>query len=213
MTPDQMIERLLTPSSEDAGVISNNLFFAVHGGYPVENLRRLLGSAEGVEAFAFITSEGGVKARSLIQEVAALLKHDHPGVRYDGIDALTQCVTWLDDWAIASLVECLADDDAHVRHKSMRAIADLPDLELRAGLKLLKASKSDSIFASFENANLAIEFGKPQNLQDLIAHNDPVARRFGAALAMRRRLADTRYVAMVQMSGDTEVQTLATEPT
>jgi hypothetical protein len=43
MTPDEMIAKLLDPSSdEDKGALVNDLSSAFSRGYPIENLRRLL---------------------------------------------------------------------------------------------------------------------------------------------------------------------------
>ena len=59
MTPDEMIEQLLDPSSDtDDGVIANDLLAAFWRDYPIENLRRLFVPAT-ICAAAFLASELG----------------------------------------------------------------------------------------------------------------------------------------------------------
>lgn len=93
MTPDEMVEWLLHPSSdEDGGVVANELLAAFCRDYPIENLRRLLVPATTGYA-AFLASELGQKVRPLRREVAELQEDGTPRVRGDAIEAISLCTT------------------------------------------------------------------------------------------------------------------------
>jgi hypothetical protein len=159
MTPDEMIERLLHPSSDaDGGVVANELLAAFCRDYPIENLRRLFVPASTGYA-AFLASELGQRVRPLLREVAELLEDGTPRVRGDAIEALSLCTTWEDGWAIAKIVRMLGDPHEGVRWMACRALRYMESSQVLAGLEYLRACEPTSIFASFENAFLA---GKPR---------------------------------------------------
>jgi len=115
MTPDEMVEKLLDPSSDtNDGVLVNDLLGEFWRGYPIENLRRLFVPASIGDA-AFLVSELGQKVRQLLREVAGLLEHESAGIRGDAISALSQCTTWEDGWAVAKIVRALSDPHDGVR--------------------------------------------------------------------------------------------------
>src|SRR5262245_9134728 len=157
MTPDDMIERLLAPSSEaDAGVIANDLLAAFWRDYPIENLRRLFVPAT-IGYAAFLASELGQTVRPLLKEVAELLEDEAPRVRGDAICAISLCTTWEDGWAIAKIVETLGDPHEGVRWMVCNALRYMESSQVLAGLEYLRASQPASILASFKNAFLALE--------------------------------------------------------
>lgn len=217
MTPDEMIERMLDPSSEkDDGVTANELLAAFWGNYPIENLRRLFVPATIGDA-AFFASELGQKVRPLLKEVAELLEDETARIRGDAISALSQCTTWDDGWAIAKIVRTLGDPHEGVRWMACKALRCMESSQVRAGLEYLHANEPASIFASFKNAFLTLE-RHPQRatatLERLLGHEDPIARRFGAAMAVRPRLfIDPALVAISATTKDAEVVKLVREAT
>lgn len=212
MTPDEMIERLLDPSSDTGdGVLVNDLLGEFWGGYPIENLRRLL-VPDNIGDAAFLVSELGQKVRPLVREVAELLGHDSARIRFDAISALSQCTTWEDGWAIAKIIRALGDPHDGVRWMACKALRYMESSQLHAGLEYLHSHEPNSVFASFKNSFLAIE-RRPKKasgpLERLLHNDDPIARRFGAAMAVRPRLfIDPAFVALAASLEDAEVAKL-----
>lgn len=217
MTPDEMIEKLLDPSSDsDDGVTANDLLGHFWNGYPIENLRRLLVPA-GIGAAAFLASELGQKVRPLLPEVADLLEHESAGIRFDAIGALSQCTTWEDGWAVAKIVRALGDPHDGVRWVACKALRYMESSQLLAGLDYLHSHEPASIFATFRNAFLAIE-RRPKKatatFEKLLGSDEPIARRFGAAMVVRPRLfIDPSFVALAASVEDAEVAKLVGDAT
>ena len=209
MTPDEMVDKLLDPFSDtNDGVVVNNLLDEFWRGYPIENLRRLLVPATIGNA-AFLVSELGQRIRPLIREVADLLEDETPRVRGDAISALAQCTTWEDGWAVAKVIKAIGDPHDGVRRTACNALRYMESSKMRAGLEYLRLHEPASVFSTFRNAFLAIE-SQPRKaiatIEKLLHSDDPVARRFGAAMIVRPRLyIDPAFVALSASVEDTEV--------
>ena len=217
MTPDEMIERLLDPSFDTGdGVLVNDLLGEFWRGYPIENLRRLF-VPDNMDDAAFLVSELGQKVRPLIREVAQLMEHDSAGIRFDAISALAGCTTWEDGWAVAKIIRALGDNHDGVRWMACKALRYMESSQLLAGLEHLYSNEPNSILASFRNAFLSIE-RRPNKagatLDRLLYNNDPIARRFGAAMVVRPRLfIDPAFVALAATVEDAEVAKLIRDAT
>jgi hypothetical protein len=217
MTPDEMIEQLLDSSCDTHdGVIANDLLEAFWCDYPIENLGRLFVPAT-VGTAAFLASELGQKVRPLLREVAELLEDGTPRVRGDAISAISRCTTWEDGWAIAKIVRMLGDPHEGVRWMVCKALRYMESSQVLAGLEYLHSNEPTSILASFNNAFLALERRPAMataTLEKLLNDEDPVARRFGAAMAVRPRLfIDPTLVAITAAIKDAEVLELVREAT
>ncbi|MEZ5961607.1 MAG: HEAT repeat domain-containing protein [Hyphomonadaceae bacterium] len=217
MTPDEMIERLLDPSFEtDDGAMVNDLLGEFWRGYPVENIRRLLVPAAIGDA-AFLVAELGQKVRPLLSDVADLMEHESPRIRFDAISALSQSTTWEDGWAVAKIVRALGDPHDGVRRMACKALRYMESSQVCAGLDYLKSQEPASVFAKFKNAFLAIERYPKKSaatLEKLLTSDDPIARRFGAAMAVRPRLfIDPAFVALTEAVEDAEVKKLVLDAT
>jgi hypothetical protein len=217
MTPDEMVEKLLDPSSDtNDGVLVNDLLGEFWRGYPIENLRRLLVPANIGDA-AFLISELGQKVRPLVREVADLLEHESARIRFDAISALSQCTTWEDGWAVAKIIRALGDPHDGVRWMACKALRYMEGSQLHAGLDYLHSHEPASVFATFRNAFLAIE-RRPKKatatLEKLLGSDEPIARRFGAAMVVRPRLfIDPAFVALAASVEDAEVAKLVGDAT
>lgn len=217
MTPDEMIDKLLDPFSDtNDGVVVNNLLDEFWRGYPIENLRRLFVPATIGNA-AFLVSELGQRVRPLIREVAELLEDETPRVRGDAISALAQCATWEDGWAVAKVIKAIDDPHDGVRSTAYKALRYMESSQMRAGLEYLRVREPASVFATFRNAFLAIE-SLPRKavpaLEKLLHSDDPIARRFGAAMIVRPRLyIDPAFVALSASVADAEIVTLVKDAT
>lgn len=213
MTPDEMIELLLDPQSDAMdGRVVNDLLSEVGRGYPIESLRRLFVPTAFGDA-AFLVSELGEKARPLINDIALLIEQGGPRVRGDAISALSMCTTWEDGWAVSKVVTGLGDQHEGVRWITSRALRYMESKTLHAGLEYLKREQPNSVYAQFKNVFQLLE-RRPENatatLQRLLIHDDEIARRFAAAMAVRPRLfIDRAFVALAESSPDTEVAEIA----
>ncbi len=217
MTPDEMVEKLLDPSFDtNDGDLVNDLLGEFWRGYPIENLRRLLVPATIGDA-AFLVSELGQKVRPLVREVADLLEHESARIRFDAISALSQCTTWEDGWAVAKIVRALGDPHDGVRWMACKALRYMESSQLHAGLDYLHSHEPASVFATFKNAFLAIE-RRPKKaaatFEKLLGSDEPIARRFGAAMVVRPRLfIDPAFVALAASVEDAEVAKLVGDAT
>jgi hypothetical protein len=217
MTPDEMIERLLDPSFDtDDGALVNDLLREFWRGYPIENLRRLFVPSTLGDA-AFLASELGQKVRPFLREIADMLEQDSAGIRFDANDAISECTTWEDGWAVAEIVRSLGDPHDGVRWMASKALRYMDSSQLLAGLEHLRSHEPLSVYAGFRNAFLTIEHYPRKakaSLERLLKSEDPIARRFGAAMAVRPRLfIDPVFVALATSVGDEEVTRLVVEAT
>ncbi len=210
MTPDEMIKRLLDPNCDtNSGVIANDLLSAFWRDYPIENLRKLFVPAT-IGIAAFLVSEIGERVRPLLKEIAELMENKTPRVRGDAISAISLCTTWEDGWAIALIVKAIGDPHEGVRWMACDALRYMERSQVMAGLKFLHTNESASIFGMFKNVFTTLEH-RPERaattLEKLLTHEDPIARRFGAAIAVRPRLfIDPAFVAITAATTDAEVK-------
>jgi hypothetical protein len=215
MTPDEMIDRLLDPSCDTGdGVLANELLSAFWNGYPIENLRRLF-VPEAIGSAAFIASELYQKIRPLLKEVVGLLAYETARVRADAIIAISHCATWEDGWAVAKIVGALGDAHHGVRARASDALRTMDGAPLRAGLKHLHSEGPNSVLGRFDRAFATIERhpnAAAEALEQLLRLDDPVARRFGAAMAVRPRLfIDPAFVLLAMSVGDQEITAFVRE--
>jgi len=212
MTPDEMIARLQDPLVDTSdGKIANDLLDAFYDGYPIENLKVLMiPSAMGHASF--IASELGRMVRPLLKEIVGMVSHDRPRVRGDAIDALSQCTTWEDGWAIAEIIKALGDPHAGVLQTAFDALRSIESSKVHAGLEHLAITCPDDILANLQHDFLAIERRMPwaaATLERLMHHEDMVLRNFGAAMVVRPQLCiDPARVALAEDSPHTGISDL-----
>jgi len=138
-------------------------------------------------------------------------------VRGDVIDALARCVTWADARLASLIVRGLDDPHEFVRWTAGNALRFVESQSIEAGLRYLKETDPESVYAGFRNAFLVIE-RRPERadatLRRLLCDADPVARRFGAAMCLRPRLViDAERVALAEASSDPEILALLKKAT
>ncbi|CAN5327368.1 hypothetical protein BH11PSE2_BH11PSE2_01560 [soil metagenome] len=213
-TAEELIEEVLADSDDrddDQVTAAFELLSAFNKGFPIDNLGRLFASGSvAVRCSAiFISTELQVPPRKFMRELAGCLDIDVPRARHDAIQALSNCSTWEDGWAIAAILLKLEDTYPSVRKCVVDEIRTLPREQLEAGLRFLHRTQPDSIYATFLWAHHRIERGQLDELRKLIRHEDPVARRFGVGLALRPRLVvDETFVSVARDGADEEVLAL-----
>jgi hypothetical protein len=189
----QLIERIVrNPDLCDDGVIVNALLREFHRGYPIENLRLLLSDqdAKAVKAGIFITSELGIKARLLLNEVSGLLRHPDLVVRFYAIDSMLTCTSGGDERAIGMVILMLDDVAGAVRRKTLDFLSRASEEQLGGALRYFEKTQPDSVHV----VGLSWLSSKAQydvdSVLSLLQDDNPVLRKYAVAAAAR---IATRY--------------------
>jgi hypothetical protein len=179
---DELIERLLAGAADDS---ANELLKEVFAGYPAEHIRRLIGSDQptAAKAGAWLISELGPDARTLMSDVSALLDHPVRDVRFWSVDAVIGGADSGQGAIIAKAVALIGDPDEAVRWKVLQLLARAPrasldastphleNLELRRHVDWLLGIGADSL--------------NMKDVADRLASSDKLTRMFAVAAAAR----------------------------
>jgi len=144
---EQLIRKLISnPDSGNDGVLGNDLLREFHRGYPLENLRELLLSADDqvVKTGVFIASELGAKATPLLGYVVTLLTHPLKVVRFDAIDSVLTCTTGINEREIAAVISMYDDAEGAVRWKVLDYLSRLSEAQLQGALRHFEKTAPDS---------------------------------------------------------------------
>jgi hypothetical protein len=187
MTPQEMIEKLLEPGFAGDGVLANKLLCEFERGFPIENLRPLLISEnENTRATAaFLLTFMGFRVNCFVAEIANLLAAQNPRTRSDAIESLGNCTTPADGAALGRVVLRLDDEHPGVRWKVIQFVRSAQQWQLKLGLENAAALRPDSAFAALLKVHGQHFVATDKKLRWLLAHSDPIVRRFGAAIATK----------------------------
>jgi hypothetical protein len=101
-----------------------------------------------------------------------------------------------------------------VRDGAINAVRLADRRALLAGFSHMKTEFPESVYSIFGRAFLRVERGKLEVLENLMEHEDPVARRFAVGLATRPRLVvDEARLQIALKSSDTELSEFADSAT
>jgi hypothetical protein len=145
-SPKQLIDQIQSnPLSGQIGSISNELLRAFHRGYPLDELGRMLESADNdVIAIAiWITSELGKGCKPLLPKVVPLLDNPLRRVRFWALD----CLLWLSPEKgcdIARGLAMIGDPEPGIRRKVLDLLSRLSTGQLEAALKCSDENASAS---------------------------------------------------------------------
>jgi hypothetical protein len=212
MTPQEMIAKMLEPGFAGDGELANDLLSEFGKGFPLENLRLLLDSPnEHVTATAaFLMTFYGFKLRRFLPEITRLLDCKYPYTRGDTIEVLRECTTPQDGKVLGRVLMHLDDENPGVRWKVVQFICTVDPWQLNAGLRNAARMRPDSVFAILDRVYRRDRTTTAEDIRWLIGHSDPVARRFGAALAARPiYVVDERLLDIAALSDDAEIVRLA----
>lgn len=207
-----MVDALLGPEFEDSGVMANDLLAEFGKGFPLQNLRPLLVSNQprAQAAGAFIATFLGFRLNGLAPELAGLLGASDPRTRSDAVEALRYCTTPINGDSLGRVLLLLDDSHPGVRWKVVQFICGADPWQLRIGLKNAAEMRPQLPFTLLSRVYGQHFRATAGLLKQLLAHEEPLVRRFGAAVAVRPRyVIDENFVEMAMQSDDSEVERIA----
>lgn len=217
MTPQDIVSKLLEPGFEGDSELTFALQSEFHKGFPLENLRPLLTSANlfTQAAAVYLVSESprlSYKMNCVVAEIADLLDNAVSGIRFDAIEALLGCTTPADGAILGRLMLRLDDEHAGVRWRVVQFIRLAQRWQLRLAVENAAALRPESAFKALVDSYGHYLMPSSKDLPRLLDHPDAVLRRFAAAVAIRpREVIVERFVAMVEQSDDAEVRKIAAD--
>lgn len=212
MTPQEMLERLLGPLTEDLGVIANDFLAHLGKTIPVESLRPLLISEQRHSrgSGAFIAAETLCDLHGMLGELVALLDDDSPRICADAIEAVGNAARWKDGEALGRLLLRLDHSSPLVRYKVIDFVRFWPIWRFEQACR--HAPRIDPNPAFSQLAELVDGWRKkmPGLVETMLLSPEPVIVRFGLGLAGRPypTIVD-RFLAQASQSNDPEVSALA----
>jgi hypothetical protein len=207
-----MIETMLEPSFEGDGVLANDLLSECHKGFPKENVRRLIASPNPATqaTAAFLMTFWGFELHPFVSEIASLLDSKHWRTRFDTVEVLRSCTTPEDGEILGRVLLLLDDEDQGVRWGVAQFIRYAPPWQLKLGLRHAAMLSSNPAFEELNKVHGQHFRATTKKLTWLLAHPDPIVRRFGAAIAIKPGyVIDEQFVAMAEQSDDAEVKNIA----
>jgi hypothetical protein len=205
---DELLARLLRGEA-GSGLVENSLLRELQAGYPVSKVRLLLKSVDNevVAAGIWIASELGGAARPLLSEIAGLIQHPMPKVRFFSLDCLATCGRAEDGETVAHGLDLLGDAEPSVRWKAMVFLATAPEILLRAVRGSLTADEQTARRRGLEV--LLNPRALSAELVTDLASRDPIARAYAAAAAVRLAPQDPRYLKQAIQSTDPTIARFA----
>ena len=178
------IVKLLSTGADDDD-LANELLKSIWAGYPVENVSRLLHarSDEAVKAGAWVLSELGADATSMLFEVDFLLRHSVRHARFFALDVALVCATEQHGELIARAISLVGDEDGAVRWKALRFLGRAGAAQLAAGAVALEDVRLRELVEW-----LAVPAGGIGSQQDVVQRlddQDDLVRLFAVAAASR----------------------------
>ncbi len=215
MTPQKMLETLLSPHYEGGGRLANDFADELGRTIPLENLRLLLlsdnAATRGTGAFISTIMGSDRNLNFMIETLAALLDDPCPQVRFDVIESIRYFAEEKDGHVLGRILLHLDDPDQLVRYGVMKAIQILEQEALLIAKDHAATLRPNSAFSEIAEMYSYGEVS-PRVLRDMLGHPDPVLRRFGFGLAGRpRHVVVDRYVEWAEGSPDAEISALATQ--
>jgi hypothetical protein len=179
-------------------------------GYPLANLRCLLQSDDNrvVKAGAWILSEMGNQAASLIDDMAPLLTHEDPQVRGYALDSVLLGASSRDGRVVSTAVGLVDDPDPAVRWAALWFLT-------RSQAEQLEAALSETSDCGLSECVrwLRDSLSMPQTCDRALAALSEIdwrTRAFGAAAAARLAQAgDDRAIRAAAESEDLEIAQFA----
>lgn len=180
-------------------------------GLPVKTLRPLLLSENLLvqRIAAFVASELGSQAHSLIEVAIALLQSNDRYLQYHALEIVTACSEKEKSGSFAHAVAFLNSEDEILRLRTMRLLTSVYDSQIEAaqhffsnanphheqhtnGLRMLAAARQERL--------------EPGVIVAALSDSDPITRRYGAIAAKRMLRTHPELRVAVESSTDTDIQ-------
>jgi hypothetical protein len=208
---DELIDRLLGGelNEDEQGVAANDLLIRVLGGYPAQNLSRLIHSdrTQAVDSGAFVVSELGAQAGQVMNEVDFLLGHPSRNARFDALDAVLAGASSEDGRVLAKAVMLVVDPDQAVRRKALRFLAKATQDQLLAAIPYLRDRYKTELVTWLLTAG-----SDPSYLPDILSRledGEKETRMFAVAAAARAGDASRLGLEQAAASDDLDIRSFA----
>jgi len=207
---EQLIRDLLAdPEGFDAKGRGYDLLQAYFAGLPLETLRPLLRSQVPLvrRAAAFVASELGSQACSLLDDVIPLLASGNRHLQYHAMEVLAVCSEGERAEAFVQVVRELESDDDVLRALAMRLVSNADLSQLEAARRRL--NPSDPRQRKHEQALVTLMAAgrvEPAVVAAMIGDVQPLVRRYGAIAAKRLFRELPHLFTMVGASDDADLQ-------
>ncbi len=216
---DQIVERILASRKGRGSVDSqdaNRLMKQIWRGYPARNLLRLIDSDNdwAAEQGAFALAETADAAADVLPDLARLIAHPNPRVRFWIVDYLLYSIEV--DLTLARFIRTFfSDSDAMVRAYAMKQFSLLPSSILDAA-----AEHINGIVDEVEHRNLFRQMQSADHLEISrgLRSADMIARTAAMSAALRAGELSEAHEEIAKTSGDAalereviNIRTLATE--
>jgi hypothetical protein len=201
---DELIDRLQRGANEDS---ANELLREIFAGYPADSLRQLIHSDEpiAVKSAAWIVSELGDRAFSMMSELDFLLDHPLRDARFWAIDAILGSAGNAKGEAIAKAIALIADQDEAVRWKVLQLLTRAPLTRLAAGVIHLNSVQLRSLTEWL----MSIAPDNSTEVTERLTSSNHLERMFAVAAAARLAPAIRDPLMRAAGSDDQEVRSFA----
>ena len=202
---DELIEQIRT-GGDHSGEAANELLSRFHHGYPVRNLSRLTHSDddEAVKTGAWLISELGAEAISILDEVEYLLGHSIRNARFYAMEAVLVAASAEHGALLAKALMLISDSDSAVRRLAIRFLARATAEQLAGAIPHVPNGHVADL-----TAWLLSDGSDPAHMQDILDMlNDPdkTTRMFAAASSARIAIRDQRALDRAAESDDPDVR-------
>ena len=203
-------ELLAAPAAFCESGRAYNLLQAYFAGFPKETLRPLLKSDDSSvqRSAAFIVSELGIAASSLVSEFPRLLSSQDQHVVWYAVEALAVCAKGESVSHFAHVVLMLESGLDPIRRLAMRLMARVDHSQLVGAREYF--DDQDGRFEPYVRGLSALTNGRLDELgiRAMLEHIDPLVRRFGAIAASRFRSQFPASWLLVKESQDEDVRSI-----
>jgi hypothetical protein len=205
---DELVEQIRT-GNDSSGEAANQLLSRFHHGYPVRNISRLVRSEddEVVKAGAWLVSELGASASSILDEIEYLLAHPLRNARYYAVEAVLAAASGDHGALIAKALMLIADSDSAVRKLAVRLLARASAEQLAGAIPYV----TDRHVADLTSwlLNEGSDLTRMRDVMSRLSDPDKAIRMFAAASAARLAIRDQRALDRATESDDPDVRDFA----
>lgn len=209
-----LAELLADPRKFDDAGRAYDLLQSYFAGFPLETLRPLLQSQDEFiqRSAAFIASELGSQARSLVDDIVGLLASADLQVRYYAMEVLTVCCEGDQAEKFAHVARMLESEEEVLRALAMRLVSNADVSQLEAAARHFETSSSYDRSHALGLRSLALQASNvPSLVTEMIGSADPLTRRYGAIAAGRLHSEYPQLLMEVGRSEDADLQRFAHE--
>jgi hypothetical protein len=177
----ELTDRILAGGDGEA---ANELLEEFYEGYPVENLRVLLGSDEdaAMKVGIWIAAELGQQAATILDQLVPLLRHRLRYVRFYALPAVLAAAGENRGDVIAKGVASILDSDEGVRWMAVQFLSKASAAQLRSSVGALRGSGLEEHVEWMLSCQLDGRLGA---IMESIEHENRIRRRFAVAAAVR----------------------------